>query len=338
MAGDRAALPGATPARRPDTRPGPRVRGRRRARPAAARPGGPAGGVLVEVGDPRPSWPLPARQAARPSRRRRRRPGPVARPRRPGRHPRPRPSRPRTSVPTLSGRSAASCGPATPRCSPVARTADGQRRGPGGRVLRGAHVAAGHGFRSSVQDGSARPSRTRRRRGRRGPRRHLVRPGGSGTGRADGHRAARRPFLGRRLAGALVAAVPGARRGRDRGPVGPGGGARDPGGARCGPRVARPRRRGRRAGGPGLGRAGHRLGRPGCGRRRLLPGDGLAATTLVLAPATTEQYDALVPGPVPDRPDVFAAATTNVRTEEGGGDVPGSTPPPAKEVCRRRGR
>ena len=50
-------------------------------------------------------------------------------------------------------------------------------------------------------------------------------------------------------------------------------------------------------------------------------GTGWPRTTLVLAPATTEQYDALVPGPVPDRPDVFAAVTTDVRTEEGGGDV-----------------
>lgn len=50
-------------------------------------------------------------------------------------------------------------------------------------------------------------------------------------------------------------------------------------------------------------------------------GTGWPRTSLVLAPATTEQYDALVPGPVPDRPDVFAAVTTDVQTEDGGGDL-----------------
>ncbi|WP_340294615.1 hypothetical protein, partial [Aquipuribacter hungaricus] len=50
-------------------------------------------------------------------------------------------------------------------------------------------------------------------------------------------------------------------------------------------------------------------------------GTGWPRSTLVLSPATTEQYDALVPGPVPARPDVFAAVTTDVATPTGGGDL-----------------
>ena len=50
-------------------------------------------------------------------------------------------------------------------------------------------------------------------------------------------------------------------------------------------------------------------------------GTGWPRSTLVLAPATTAQYDDLVPGPVPERPDVFAAVTTDVRTPDGGGDL-----------------
>jgi len=50
-------------------------------------------------------------------------------------------------------------------------------------------------------------------------------------------------------------------------------------------------------------------------------GTGWPRTTLVLAPATTGQHDALVPGPVPERPDVFAAVTTDVQTPDGVGDL-----------------
>lgn len=50
-------------------------------------------------------------------------------------------------------------------------------------------------------------------------------------------------------------------------------------------------------------------------------GTGWPRASLVLAPATTAQYDALVPGPAPERPDVFAAVTTDVTTPEGGGDL-----------------
>ena len=50
-------------------------------------------------------------------------------------------------------------------------------------------------------------------------------------------------------------------------------------------------------------------------------GTGWPRATLVFAPATSEQYDALVPGPVPERPDMFAAVTTDIRTPDGGGDL-----------------
>ena len=50
-------------------------------------------------------------------------------------------------------------------------------------------------------------------------------------------------------------------------------------------------------------------------------GTGWPRVTLVLAPATTAQYDDLVPGAAPERPDVFAAVTTDVRTPDGGGDL-----------------
>ncbi len=50
-------------------------------------------------------------------------------------------------------------------------------------------------------------------------------------------------------------------------------------------------------------------------------GTGWPRTTLLLAPATTAQYDALVPGPAPTAPDVFAAVTTDVETPDGVGDL-----------------
>ena len=63
-------------------------------------------------------------------------------------------------------------------------------------------------------------------------------------------------------------------------------------------------------------------------------GTGWPQTSLVLAPATTAQYDALVPGPAPDRPDVFAAVTTDVRTEDGGGDVVVLNPTAREELVQ----
>ncbi|MGJ7441418.1 hypothetical protein [Aquipuribacter sp. MA13-6] len=50
-------------------------------------------------------------------------------------------------------------------------------------------------------------------------------------------------------------------------------------------------------------------------------GTGWPRLSLVLAPATAEQYAELVPGPRPATDDVFAAVTTDVRTPDGGGDV-----------------
>ncbi len=50
-------------------------------------------------------------------------------------------------------------------------------------------------------------------------------------------------------------------------------------------------------------------------------GNGWPRLSLVLVPATPEQYDALVPGPAPESDDVFAAVTADVETPDGGGDV-----------------
>ncbi len=50
-------------------------------------------------------------------------------------------------------------------------------------------------------------------------------------------------------------------------------------------------------------------------------GTGWPRLSLVLAPATAEQYAELVPGPRPATDDVFAAVTTDVRTPDGGGDL-----------------
>lgn len=50
-------------------------------------------------------------------------------------------------------------------------------------------------------------------------------------------------------------------------------------------------------------------------------GTGWPRLSLVLAPATAEQYAELVPGPRPATDDVFAAVTADVRTPDGGGDL-----------------
>lgn len=50
-------------------------------------------------------------------------------------------------------------------------------------------------------------------------------------------------------------------------------------------------------------------------------GTGWPRVSLLLVPATVEQYAALVPGPRPAADDVFAAVTTDIETPDGGGDL-----------------